>query len=69
MPVSNIPINRGRVVNDIKKPPIFAATANNTKPNNFPPGAAVSPTITYNVIHATIPIQKKFIEMLGFFKF
>lgn len=55
IPVISIPISRGNVVNDIRKPPKLAATVNTTKPNNRPPGAAVSPTITYTVIQATIP--------------
>lgn len=50
-----MPINRGNVVNDIKKPPKFAATVKTTRPKSFPPGAAVGPTITYNVTHATRP--------------
>lgn len=39
-----MPINRGSVVNDISQPPKFAATANTTKLNKLPPGAAVSPS-------------------------
>lgn len=55
MPTNNIPINRGRVVNDTSHPPKLAATVNTTRPNNWPPGAALSPIITYAVIHIKIP--------------
>lgn len=43
MPVMSIPIKRGNVVSDIKKPPKSAATVSTTKPNKRPPGAADGP--------------------------
>lgn len=55
IPVISIPINLGRDVNDIKKPPKFEATINTTNPNRWPPGAAERPTITYRTSHAIMP--------------
>lgn len=55
MPVASIPINRGKLVNDIKKPPICAATMSAIKSNTGPPGYAESPTIDSNINQAIIP--------------
>lgn len=54
-----MPINLGNVVNDTKKPPKLDATTRTTNPNKRPPGAAVFPTITYNVNHAIAPANKE----------
>lgn len=45
----------GSLVNEINHPPKFAATVSTTSPNNWPPGAAVSPIIAYTVTHSKAP--------------
>ena len=60
MPTNSIPINLGSVVSDMRKPPKFAATVNQTKLNNCPPGAADGPMITNAVTHIKTPkLQRK----------
>lgn len=58
MPTPSIPIKPGSLVNDTNHPPKLAATVNTTSPNNWPPGAAVSPIITYTVTHSKAPINE-----------
>lgn len=55
MPTSSMPIKRGNVVNDIRKPPKLAATVSTTRPKSCPPGAAESPIITNAVIQIKTP--------------
>lgn len=53
----SIPTNAGNVVSVIKYPPKCAAIANVARPNNCPPGAAISPTIEYTTPHVNTPIR------------
>lgn len=59
MPTNSIPINLGKVVNEISHPPKLAATVSTTRPKSLPPGAAVSPIITNAVTHISTPVEFK----------
>lgn len=59
MPIASIPMSRGKLVKDIKKPPMCAATINAIKSNTGPPGYAESPTIENNINQAITPGKSK----------
>lgn len=51
-----MPTNRGSVVNDMRKPPKFAAIDRTTTLNNCPPGAAVSPISVRHIVRQRLRI-------------